>query len=98
MSGVAEERVARQEPQQTGEADIWAEKFGVLTATTPALTREGEDERTLSSEASEDNAALGQLTGKPAVSQPDYRGRWCAVSRGHPDRPNPPSPQRRSAN
>ncbi|MGH0117702.1 UNVERIFIED_CONTAM: hypothetical protein FKN15_036882 [Acipenser sinensis] len=26
----------------------------------------------------------GQLTGKPAGAQPDYRGRWCAVSRGHP--------------
>ncbi|MGH0121418.1 UNVERIFIED_CONTAM: hypothetical protein FKN15_019853 [Acipenser sinensis] len=33
-----------------------------------------------------------QLTGKPAGARPDYRGRWCAVSRGHPDRPNPPSP------
>ncbi|MGH0124348.1 UNVERIFIED_CONTAM: hypothetical protein FKN15_016152 [Acipenser sinensis] len=32
-------------------------------------------------------------TGKPAGARPDYRGRWCAVSRGHPDRPNPPSPQ-----
>ncbi|MGH0148878.1 UNVERIFIED_CONTAM: hypothetical protein FKN15_013742 [Acipenser sinensis] len=41
--------------------------------------------------ASEDNAALGQLPGKPAGARPDYRGRWCAVSRGHPDRPNPPS-------
>ncbi|MGH0115631.1 UNVERIFIED_CONTAM: hypothetical protein FKN15_037954 [Acipenser sinensis] len=29
----------------------------------------------------------GQLTGKPAGARPDYRGRWCAVSRGHPDRP-----------
>ncbi|MGH0179830.1 UNVERIFIED_CONTAM: hypothetical protein FKN15_002664 [Acipenser sinensis] len=27
---------------------------------------------------SEDNAALGQLTGKPAGARPDYRGRWCA--------------------
>ncbi|MGH0183023.1 UNVERIFIED_CONTAM: hypothetical protein FKN15_011020 [Acipenser sinensis] len=35
----------------------------------------------------------GQLTGKPAGARPDYRGRWCAVSRGHPGRPNPPSPQ-----
>ncbi|MGH0129322.1 UNVERIFIED_CONTAM: hypothetical protein FKN15_038548 [Acipenser sinensis] len=35
----------------------------------------------------------GQLTGKPAGALPDYRGRWCAVSRGHPGRPNPPSPQ-----
>ncbi|MGH0122346.1 UNVERIFIED_CONTAM: hypothetical protein FKN15_007946 [Acipenser sinensis] len=26
----------------------------------------------------------GQLTGKPAGARPDYRGRWCAVSRGHP--------------
>ncbi|MGH0175366.1 UNVERIFIED_CONTAM: hypothetical protein FKN15_070199 [Acipenser sinensis] len=43
--------------------------------------------------ASEDNAALGQLIGKPAGARPDYRGRWCAVSRGHPDRPNPPSPR-----
>ncbi|MGH0153639.1 UNVERIFIED_CONTAM: hypothetical protein FKN15_052373 [Acipenser sinensis] len=29
---------------------------------------------------------------KPAGARPDYRGRWCAVSRGHPGRPNPPSP------
>ncbi|MGH0134976.1 UNVERIFIED_CONTAM: hypothetical protein FKN15_012511 [Acipenser sinensis] len=71
-----------------------------LTATTPALTREGEDEHTLSSEAcadsrpllytadspcshprdteSEDNTALGQLTGKPAGARPDYRSRWYA--------------------
>ncbi|MGH0186680.1 UNVERIFIED_CONTAM: hypothetical protein FKN15_022212 [Acipenser sinensis] len=28
--------------------------------------------------ASEDNTALGQLTGKPAGTRPDYRGRWCA--------------------
>ncbi|MGH0117050.1 UNVERIFIED_CONTAM: hypothetical protein FKN15_028162 [Acipenser sinensis] len=35
----------------------------------------------------------GQLTGKPAGTRPDYRGRWCAVSRGHPGRPNPPSPR-----
>ncbi|MGH0168608.1 UNVERIFIED_CONTAM: hypothetical protein FKN15_054097 [Acipenser sinensis] len=35
----------------------------------------------------------GQLTGKPAGAQPDYRGHCCAVSRGHPGRPNPPSPQ-----
>ncbi|MGH0119589.1 UNVERIFIED_CONTAM: hypothetical protein FKN15_056857 [Acipenser sinensis] len=35
----------------------------------------------------------GQLTGKPAGAQPHYRGRWCAVSREHPGRPNPPSPQ-----
>ncbi|MGH0131660.1 UNVERIFIED_CONTAM: hypothetical protein FKN15_062484 [Acipenser sinensis] len=90
--------------------------YGRLTATTPALTREGEDEHTLSSEAcvvkptafyhtadspcshprataSEDNAALGQLTDKPVGAQPDYRGRWCAVSREHSDRPNPPSPR-----
>ncbi|MGH0157927.1 UNVERIFIED_CONTAM: hypothetical protein FKN15_051657 [Acipenser sinensis] len=33
----------------------------------------------------------GQLTGKPAGARTDYRGRWCAVSRGHPGRPNPPS-------
>ncbi|MGH0147887.1 UNVERIFIED_CONTAM: hypothetical protein FKN15_011106 [Acipenser sinensis] len=32
-------------------------------------------------------------TGKPAGARPDYRGRKCAVSRGHPDRPNPPSPR-----
>ncbi|MGH0157925.1 UNVERIFIED_CONTAM: hypothetical protein FKN15_051655 [Acipenser sinensis] len=30
-------------------------------------------------------------TGTPAGARPDYRGRWCAVSRGHPDRHNPPS-------
>ncbi|MGH0181311.1 UNVERIFIED_CONTAM: hypothetical protein FKN15_006504 [Acipenser sinensis] len=35
----------------------------------------------------------GQLTGKPTGAQPDYRGRWCAVSQGHPGRPNPPSPR-----
>ncbi|MGH0129598.1 UNVERIFIED_CONTAM: hypothetical protein FKN15_012749 [Acipenser sinensis] len=29
--------------------------------------------------ASEDNAALGQLTGKPAGARPDYRGRWCTA-------------------
>ncbi|MGH0121793.1 UNVERIFIED_CONTAM: hypothetical protein FKN15_068779 [Acipenser sinensis] len=79
-----------------------------LTATTPALTRECEDKHTLYSEAcacshprvtaSEDNAALGQLTGKPVGARPDYRGRWCTVIRGHPGRPNPPSPGRRSAN
>ncbi|MGH0167254.1 UNVERIFIED_CONTAM: hypothetical protein FKN15_071905 [Acipenser sinensis] len=34
----------------------------------------------------------GQLTGKPADARPGYRGRWCTVSRGHPGRPNPPSP------
>ncbi|MGH0174041.1 UNVERIFIED_CONTAM: hypothetical protein FKN15_067063 [Acipenser sinensis] len=33
----------------------------------------------------------GQLTGKPAGARPDYRGRWCAVTRGHSGRPNPPS-------
>ncbi|MGH0169316.1 UNVERIFIED_CONTAM: hypothetical protein FKN15_065505 [Acipenser sinensis] len=33
----------------------------------------------------------GQLTGKPADAWPNYRGRWCAVSRGHFGRPNPPS-------
>ncbi|MGH0158062.1 UNVERIFIED_CONTAM: hypothetical protein FKN15_035122 [Acipenser sinensis] len=37
--------------------------------------------------------SFGQLTGKPAGVRPDYRGRWCAVSRGHPGRPNPPSPR-----
>ncbi|MGH0142481.1 UNVERIFIED_CONTAM: hypothetical protein FKN15_013415 [Acipenser sinensis] len=26
----------------------------------------------------------GQLTGKPAGARTDYRGRWCAVSRGYP--------------
>ncbi|MGH0175097.1 UNVERIFIED_CONTAM: hypothetical protein FKN15_069642 [Acipenser sinensis] len=31
----------------------------------------------------------GQFTGKPTGAQPDYRGRWCALSRGHPGRPNP---------
>ncbi|MGH0142484.1 UNVERIFIED_CONTAM: hypothetical protein FKN15_013418 [Acipenser sinensis] len=31
----------------------------------------------------------GQLTGKPAGARPDHRGRWCAVCRGHPGRPNP---------
>ncbi|MGH0140183.1 UNVERIFIED_CONTAM: hypothetical protein FKN15_070510 [Acipenser sinensis] len=31
----------------------------------------------------------GQLTGKPAGARPDHRGRWCAVSRGHPGRPKP---------
>ncbi|MGH0133191.1 UNVERIFIED_CONTAM: hypothetical protein FKN15_051981 [Acipenser sinensis] len=35
----------------------------------------------------------GQLTGKPAGARPDYRGRWCTVSRGHPGRPSPPSPR-----
>ncbi|MGH0130740.1 UNVERIFIED_CONTAM: hypothetical protein FKN15_043166 [Acipenser sinensis] len=34
----------------------------------------------------------GQLTGKPAGARPDYRGCWCMLSRGHPGRPNPPSP------
>ncbi|MGH0115471.1 UNVERIFIED_CONTAM: hypothetical protein FKN15_000106 [Acipenser sinensis] len=33
----------------------------------------------------------GQLIGKPAGARPDYRGRWCAVNRGHPGRPNRPS-------
>ncbi|MGH0125368.1 UNVERIFIED_CONTAM: hypothetical protein FKN15_028749 [Acipenser sinensis] len=41
--------------------------------------------------ASEDNAALGQLTDKPTGARPDYRGRWCVASRGHPGRPKPPS-------
>ncbi|MGH0166891.1 UNVERIFIED_CONTAM: hypothetical protein FKN15_053047 [Acipenser sinensis] len=35
----------------------------------------------------------GQLTGKPAGARPDHRGRWCAVSRGHPGRPKPSLPQ-----
>ncbi|MGH0165564.1 UNVERIFIED_CONTAM: hypothetical protein FKN15_048968 [Acipenser sinensis] len=35
----------------------------------------------------------GQLTGKPAGARPDYRGRWCTVSREHPGRPNSPSPR-----
>ncbi|MGH0150689.1 UNVERIFIED_CONTAM: hypothetical protein FKN15_025673 [Acipenser sinensis] len=35
----------------------------------------------------------GQLTGKPAGARPDYSGRWCTVSRGHPGRPNLPSPR-----
>ncbi|MGH0152475.1 UNVERIFIED_CONTAM: hypothetical protein FKN15_025022 [Acipenser sinensis] len=25
----------------------------------------------------------GHLTGKPTDARPDYRGRWCALSRGH---------------
>ncbi|MGH0167981.1 UNVERIFIED_CONTAM: hypothetical protein FKN15_059367 [Acipenser sinensis] len=29
--------------------------------------------------ASEDNAALGQLTGNPAGARPEYRGHWCEV-------------------
>ncbi|MGH0127743.1 UNVERIFIED_CONTAM: hypothetical protein FKN15_015912 [Acipenser sinensis] len=37
----------------------------------------------------------GQLTGKPAGARPDYRGHWCAVSQGHPGRPNHPSPRTR---
>ncbi|MGH0116116.1 UNVERIFIED_CONTAM: hypothetical protein FKN15_074757 [Acipenser sinensis] len=88
--------------------------YGRLTATTPALTREGEDEHTLFSEAcavkpiaffytadsprshprateSEDNAALGQLTGKPAGARPDYRGRWCALDRRQSDSVSPVS-------
>ncbi|MGH0125192.1 UNVERIFIED_CONTAM: hypothetical protein FKN15_029531 [Acipenser sinensis] len=43
--------------------------------------------------ALEDNAALRQLTSKPAGARPDYRGRWCVVSRGHPGRPSPPYPR-----
>ncbi|MGH0143861.1 UNVERIFIED_CONTAM: hypothetical protein FKN15_001557 [Acipenser sinensis] len=35
----------------------------------------------------------GQLTSKPAGARPDYRSRWCGVSRGHPGRPNPSSPR-----
>ncbi|MGH0141042.1 UNVERIFIED_CONTAM: hypothetical protein FKN15_007571 [Acipenser sinensis] len=31
----------------------------------------------------------GQLTGKPAGAQLDYKGRWCAVSRGYPGRSKP---------
>ncbi|MGH0152989.1 UNVERIFIED_CONTAM: hypothetical protein FKN15_038164 [Acipenser sinensis] len=31
--------------------------------------------------------------GKPAGARPVYRGRWCAVSRGHAGRPNPPFPR-----
>ncbi|MGH0134070.1 UNVERIFIED_CONTAM: hypothetical protein FKN15_054467 [Acipenser sinensis] len=34
-----------------------------------------------SATASEDNAALGQFTGKHAGARPDYRGRWCAVAK-----------------
>ncbi|MGH0140521.1 UNVERIFIED_CONTAM: hypothetical protein FKN15_037255 [Acipenser sinensis] len=30
---------------------------------------------------------------RPAGARPDYRGHWCALSREHPDRPNPPSPR-----
>ncbi|MGH0140134.1 UNVERIFIED_CONTAM: hypothetical protein FKN15_010178 [Acipenser sinensis] len=29
-------------------------------------------------------SSSGQLTGKPAGAWPDYKGRWCVVSRGHP--------------
>ncbi|MGH0161516.1 UNVERIFIED_CONTAM: hypothetical protein FKN15_066479 [Acipenser sinensis] len=37
----------------------------------------------------------GQRSSRAAYRQarrrpPDYRGRWCAVSRGHPGRPKPP--------
>ncbi|MGH0117836.1 UNVERIFIED_CONTAM: hypothetical protein FKN15_003867 [Acipenser sinensis] len=39
--------------------------------------------------ASEDNTTLGQLTSKTVGARPDYRGRWCAVRRGHPGRPKP---------
>ncbi|MGH0143044.1 UNVERIFIED_CONTAM: hypothetical protein FKN15_077588 [Acipenser sinensis] len=35
----------------------------------------------------------GQLAGKPAGTRPDYRGCRCALCRGHPGRPNPPSPR-----
>ncbi|MGH0132845.1 UNVERIFIED_CONTAM: hypothetical protein FKN15_050893 [Acipenser sinensis] len=31
----------------------------------------------------------GQLTAKPAGVRPDYRSRWCAVSREHSGQPNP---------
>ncbi|MGH0171115.1 UNVERIFIED_CONTAM: hypothetical protein FKN15_060635 [Acipenser sinensis] len=31
----------------------------------------------------------GQLTGKHAGAQPDHKGHWYAVSRGHPGRPKP---------
>ncbi|MGH0127202.1 UNVERIFIED_CONTAM: hypothetical protein FKN15_051319 [Acipenser sinensis] len=34
----------------------------------------------------------GQLTDKPTDARPDYRGRWCVVSREHPGRPNPSLP------
>ncbi|MGH0135300.1 UNVERIFIED_CONTAM: hypothetical protein FKN15_059027 [Acipenser sinensis] len=39
-----------------------------------------------------EQCSSGQVTGKPAGARPDYGGRWCAVSRGHRGRPNPPSP------
>ncbi|MGH0184756.1 UNVERIFIED_CONTAM: hypothetical protein FKN15_015886 [Acipenser sinensis] len=86
-----------------------------LNTTTPALTQEGEDEHTLSSEMCAVSRPLfshcgltmqppksyrvggqcssEQLTGKSAGARPDYRDRWCTVSRGHPGRPNPPSPR-----
>ncbi|MGH0125269.1 UNVERIFIED_CONTAM: hypothetical protein FKN15_034727 [Acipenser sinensis] len=35
----------------------------------------------------------GQLTGKLSGARPDYRDRWCVVSREHPGRPRPPSPR-----
>ncbi|MBN3276152.1 CAN7 protein, partial [Polyodon spathula] len=41
---------------------------------------------------SEDNEAPGQLTGKPKGARSFDRGRWCAVSRGHPGRPQPSPP------
>ncbi|MGH0175992.1 UNVERIFIED_CONTAM: hypothetical protein FKN15_018286 [Acipenser sinensis] len=43
--------------------------------------------------ALEDNADLVQLTGKSTGAWPDYRGRWCTASRGHPGRPKPSPPQ-----
>ncbi|MGH0134427.1 UNVERIFIED_CONTAM: hypothetical protein FKN15_026912 [Acipenser sinensis] len=38
-------------------------------------------------------SSSGQLTGKPTDARPDYRGRWCAVSRGHPGRLKPSLPR-----
>ncbi|MGH0167987.1 UNVERIFIED_CONTAM: hypothetical protein FKN15_060166 [Acipenser sinensis] len=34
----------------------------------------------------------GELAGRPTGARPVYRGRWCAVSRGHPGRPQPSPP------
>ncbi|MGH0154346.1 UNVERIFIED_CONTAM: hypothetical protein FKN15_029005 [Acipenser sinensis] len=67
-----------------------------------ALIREGEDEHTLSSEAcAVSRPLLFTLQARHAASpelqhrrttqlRPDYRGRWCAVVRGHPGRPKDP--------
>ncbi|MGH0163590.1 UNVERIFIED_CONTAM: hypothetical protein FKN15_045198 [Acipenser sinensis] len=62
---------------------------------TPEVT--GEEKERLTMQPPKSYSVRGQrssraATGKPAGAQPDYRGRWCAMSRKHPDRPNPPSP------